>query len=480
MAERFKAAVLKTVVPVSGTVGSNPTPSALIQASVVEGTGMKLFGSSGIRRVVDDEFLQLASEIGLAVGSHYKSVLIGQDTRTSGDTMKNAFLSGLLATGSNAHDAGIAPTPTVAYACRDYEAGVIITASHNPPEYNGIKLVNPDGSAFDSNQRSQLEELISSKSVQVSNVENKGTCSDSVGVIEEHIERILQDFPNKYNLKVVVDCGCGAASEVTPQLLDKLGCAIIPLYCTPSGDFPRGIEPTEENLQDLIKKVQTENADLGIAHDGDADRIAVVDDKGRLLTGDQLIALFARHLGATRVVTTVDASMLIDDIGFEVKRTRVGDAFVSDELRKSVNSSVPEFGGEASGCYIFPQISLCPDAIYAVAVIIQIASVQKISSLVDELPSYELLRGGVPGDRAVMPMLEVKLRDQVKTGGSLDTIDGLRLGYNDGWLLIRPSGTEPKIRLTAEAKSEERAKELYELGLDTIKSCLAEQEGAKR
>lgn len=439
---------------------------------------MKLFGSSGIRRVVDKEFLRLVSEIGLAVGSLYKSILIGQDTRISGDAMKSSFLSGLLSTGATATDAGIAPTPTVAYASRNYQAGVIITASHNPPEYNGIKLVNPDGSAFDSDQRNQLEDLISNKSGKATNLENKGACSSYTEIIEEHVERILQDFPDKFNLKVVVDCGCGAASEATPQLLSKLGCDIIPLNCTPSGNFPRGIEPTQENLQDLIGKVRTENADMGIAHDGDADRIAVVDDKGRLLAGDQLIALFARYLGATRVVTTVDASLLLDDIGFEVLRTKVGDAYVSDELRKSPDGARSEFGGEASGCYIFPQISLCPDAIYAVAVITQIANEQRISSLVDQLPSYRLLRGGVPGDRAVMSKLEVKLRDLVKTEGNLDTIDGLRLGFNDGWLLIRPSGTEPKIRLTAEAKSEKRARELYEMGLNIINNCLAEQEGA--
>jgi len=436
---------------------------------------MKLFGSSGVRKVVDREFLMLAFDIGLAVGSTYKSLLIGSDTRTSGPAVKNAFLSGLLAAGASAHDAGIAPTPTIAYATQNKQAGIIITASHNPPEYNGIKLVNTDGSAFDATQRENIERIVEQQSGSVVSWQDMGFCAKQDGIVENHIERILNDFPHKYRLKVAVDCGCGAASEVTPELLSRLGCDVLQLNCTPSGHFPRGIEPTEENLQDLISTVRREKADLGIAHDGDADRIAVIDSSGRLIAGDQLVALFAQHVNSKKVVTTVDASMLIDDMGFDVTRTRVGDAFVSDELRQYKGSG-REFGGEASGCFIFPQISLCPDAIYAVAVILRIASEKPLSVLVDELPTYVLLRGSINGTSSLMPLLESKLA--VETSAELNTIDGLRLGFNDGWLLIRPSGTEPKIRITAEAKSEQRAIELYDLGTRTIHESLEELERA--
>ena len=440
---------------------------------------MKLFGSSGIRGVVDKEFLQLTFEIGLAVGNSYRSVIIGCDTRTSSDAVRYAFLSGLLSAGATASYAGVTPTPTLAYATRHFEAGAMITASHNPPEYNGIKLTNPDGSAFDSAQREHVEEMVSTKSSRTAHWEEIGKSEDHPGAIEEHIERIQADFPSRFKLKVVVDCGCGAASTVTPHLLTRLGCDVIPLNCQPGGYFPRGIEPIPENLGDLVKTVKSEGADLGIAHDGDGDRIAVIDEKGGFVAADKLMVLFARRLGATKVVTTVDASMLIDELGFEVVRTRVGDAFVSDELRHGAKGDIEEkFGGESSGCFIFPRVSLCPDAIYAAAKIVEVASEHRISTLADQIPSYPVLRGGVPGDKAVMEEVGRRLKREAESGGRLETVDGLRLSFSDGWLLVRPSGTEPKIRITAEATSEQRAEELYDLGLKTIEECLIRRERA--
>jgi len=441
--------------------------------------GMKLFGSSGIRKVVDKEFLQLAFEIGLAAGSSYRSLIMGCDTRTSSDALRYAFLSGLLSSGARASYAGVLPTPTIAYATRKFEAGAMITASHNPPQYNGIKLINPDGSAFDSAQRQQVEQLVSAKSTRTATWDEIRQCVDYPDALEEHIERILADFPARFNLKVVVDCGCGAASTTTPYLLSKLGCDVIPLNCEPSGYFPREIEPIPENLGELVRTVKSEGADLGIAHDGDGDRIAVIDEGGRFVAADKLMAIFARQLGVKRVVTTIDASMLIDELGFEVVRTRVGDAFVSDELRRSDRRDIEdEFGGESSGCFIFPRVSLCPDAIYGAARIAHIASEHRISALVDQIPSYPVLRGGVPGDKAVMKDVEKRLVTEAESGGALETMDGLKLAFSDGWLLIRPSGTEPKIRITAEAMSEQRAEELYNLGLRTIEECIVERERA--
>ena len=440
---------------------------------------MSLFGSSGIRRVVDREFLQLAFEIGLAAGSSYTSFIVGCDTRTSGDAMRYAFLSGLFSAGAGASYASILPTPTLAYAGRHFEAGAMITASHNPPEYNGIKLVNPDGSAFDSAQREQIEQAVYARSSKTAHWEDIKSCTEYSEAIDEHLERILEDFTSEYKLKIAVDCGCGAASNVTPSLLTRLGCDVIPLNCQPGGYFPREIEPVPDNLGELIQCVKNEHADLGIAHDGDGDRIAIVDDKGRFVPQDKLMALLAQHAGAKTVVTTVDASMLIDELGFEVIRTRVGDAYVSDELRRSSRED-PEnmFGGESSGCFIFPQVSLCPDAIYAAAQIVRIAGEGKISSLVDRIPAFPLRRGAVAADRDVMEEVEKRLTREAESGASLETTDGLRLAFKDGWLLIRPSGTEPKIRITAEATDEKRVDELYNMGLKTIEECLNRRERA--
>ena len=254
---------------------------------------MKLFGSSGIRAIFSRELVNLAFKVGLVVGNKYRNVVVAMDTRTSSDVMKHAIISGLLASGARCCDVGTAPAPTLAYATRDFNAGLMITASHNPPEYNGIKLLNPDGSSFDSAQQVQIEEAISSESFDIAQWEAIKLCSIYEGAIEHHIERILSCFPDKLNIRVVIDAGCGAASEVTPLLLERLGCEVIALNCYPCGLFPRPAEPVEANLEDLRKAVIENNADLGIAHDGDADRAMAVDSQGKFISGDRLLAIAA-------------------------------------------------------------------------------------------------------------------------------------------------------------------------------------------
>ena len=426
---------------------------------------MKLFGTSGIRAVFDNDLLALAFKVGLVVGRGHGNVVVGTDTRTSGDAMKHAVISGLLAAGARCRDAGITPTPTLAFITREFDAGVMITASHNPPEYNGIKLLNPDGSSFTSRQQVQVEEAILTGSFDTAHWEEVKNCSLYEGAIKHHIESILPNFPDEVKLKVVVDAGCGAASEVTPQMLQRLGCEVVSLNCYPSGFFPRGIEPTEANLQDLCQAVRESGADLGIAHDGDADRMMAVDDRGKFIPGDRLLPIFARAVGAKEVVTTLDASMAIEEMDFHVRRTPIGDTWVSEEL---INGG--DFGGETSGSWIFPNISLCPDGIYAAAQIAAIASRQKLSELVDSIPVYPLLRGNVASNGVEMSRLESALTAMEPL--SVSSIDGIKLNFADGWLLVRPSGTEPKIRLTVEAKSEVRVQKLYDSALKAIKDSI--------
>ena len=167
---------------------------------------MDLFGTSGIRTVVDTNLIQLAQKVGFAVGKNCGNIVVGSDTRTSGDAIKHALISGLLATGSRCCDAGVIPTPTLAYATREFNAGIMITASHNPPEYNGMKFLNPDGSAFNYHQRKQIEEIISSNSFSVTPWDKITGFNTYAWAVEKHIERILRDFPTKIKLKVVVDC----------------------------------------------------------------------------------------------------------------------------------------------------------------------------------------------------------------------------------------------------------------------------------
>jgi len=426
---------------------------------------MKLFGTSGIRAIVDKDLIYVAFKVGLAVGRDNDSVVVGNDTRTSSDVMKCALISGLLAAGARSIDIGIVPTPTLAFIAGEFDAGVMITASHNPPEYNGIKLWNPDGSAFDSTQQKKIEEAILSNALDIAPWSEMKPGKSRSGAVEQHVERILRDFPAKLNCKVVVDAGGGAAAEVTPYLITMMGGEVIPLNCSHNGMFPREVEPTAANLAELMAAVKHTGAVVGIAHDGDADRMMAVDDRGRFIPGDALLVILGRAIGASSVVTTVDASMVMEEAGFVTRRTRVGDAAVSEELRKG-----GDFGGEASGSWIFPGISLCPDGIYAAAQIAAIASQQRISGLVDRLPSYPLRRGSIINDGLDMTGLQDKL--VALKPQSIETIDGIKLIFKDGWLLVRASGTEPKVRLTAEAKSETRARQLYQSGVSIMENSI--------
>jgi phosphoglucosamine mutase len=262
-----------------------------------------------------------------------------------------------------------------------------------------------------------------------------------------------------------VDAGCGAASEVTPLLLKKLGCEVISLNCYPSGFFPRGIEPAAENLNDLCSLVKESGAALGIAHDGDADRMMAVDERGSFISGDSLLAVLARAVGAKDIVTTLDASMSIEEMGIKVRRTRIGDTFVSEELRKG-----GDFGGETSGAWIFPAISLCPDGIFAAAQIAVLAAKYKLSEAVAAIPVYPLFRGSVASQGLAMARIEKKLLALKPL--SVSNSDGVKLNFVDGWLLVRPSGTEPRLRITAEAKTGAQAKQLYDSCLKIINDTI--------
>ena len=427
---------------------------------------MKLFGSSGIRAVYDKNLLETAFRVGLAAGQKYGKVVVGRDPRTSGGAMNHAVVSGLLASGAYCSDAGVAPTPTIAYIAREFDAGIVITASHNPPEYNGLKLFNPDGSSFDAVRQEQIEEIILHRSYKYAGWRQLKPGNLYSGAIEQHIDAVLAHFPRKLNIKAVVDCGGGAASEVTPGLLEKMGCEVVPLYCVPDGSFPRGSEPNQANLQGLGRRVIETGAALGIAHDGDADRMMAVDEKGRFISGDKLLEIFIKATGVKDAVTTLDASMAVDEMGIKIRRTKIGDTWVSEELRKG-----GDFGGETSGAWIFPRLSFCPDGIYAAACLASIAANNKLSNLVDTVSSYPLLRGNV--DSTGLDITRLTSFLEAMRPRAINRLDGIKLDFSDGWLLVRPSGTEPKIRLTAEAKTEKAVHELYERGLAAVNSCIS-------
>ncbi|MDD1768099.1 MAG: phosphoglucosamine mutase [Methanomassiliicoccales archaeon] len=433
---------------------------------------MSLFGSSGIRGIVGrDLTIDLASEIGSAVGTAYDRVILGKDTRTSGDMISQALVAGITSAGSDVYSAGMLPTPTLARAATAFGCGLMVTASHNPPEYNGVKMWNPDGSAFDTKQMNHVEGLISRKEFSRPDWRGVGKAFEHLGAIESHIESILKSL-GTFNCRVVVDCGCGAASVVTPTLLSRLGCEVFAINSHPDGFFPgRSPEPTEDQLKDLKDAVLRRGADVGIAHDGDGDRMVAVDERGRFVSGDRLLALFASRYGAKGMVAPIDASMVLDDIvEGPVVRCRVGDVYVSEALKRSKL----EYGGEPSGTFIFSKETYCPDGIYAGALLAKMAGSGPLSEIVDVLQSYPSSRESYSFDPSGRKVLEAGLAKEME-GVKCDrllTIDGFRADYADGWFLIRVSGTEPKLRVTAEARSEGELKRLKEIYGSVVRTCL--------
>lgn len=424
---------------------------------------MRLFGSSGIRGITNiDVTPELALNVGKAAGKGCPDAVIATDPRVAGMMIEEAFAAGLMSTGCDVTRLGMVPTPTLAYAARNYSLGIMITASHNPAEYVGMKLWNPDGMAFDSRQQERIEEAVASSRYLLAKWDGIGGINIYGNAVEDHIKAIMKHSGDLQDLKVVVDCGNGAASVITPFLLRRLGCQVLALNSNPDGHFrARNPEPKEENLGLLMQTVKDWGADLGIAHDGDADRMMAVDDKGRFVGGDQLLAIFAVHEKADSIVVPVDTSMMVDDAlpDTRIIRSKVGDVYVAETMKKEGAA----FGGEPSGNWIFPRISFCPDGIYAAVRLIEIMGTRKFSEMVDELPVYLTRRIGIacPDQRKEGAM--AKIAGELSSLGEISTIDGIKVVTGNGWVLVRPSGTEPKIRVTAEAR----------LGVDElfIKTC---------
>jgi phosphoglucosamine mutase len=432
---------------------------------------MSLFGSSGIRGVVGQDFtVDLTVSISEAVGSLHQSIVLGRDTRTTGPMVAQALIAGATSMGAEVHDAGMVSTPTLARAASEFDCGLMVTASHNPSQYNGVKMWNPDGSAFDSVQMNEVENRIANRSSEPRDWRHVGSCSTLEGAVQRHVEAIARSV-GEATAKVVLDCGCGATFEVSPLTLRTLGCGVTSLNCQADGYFPgRMPEPTEEQLQDLKELVISKSADLGIAHDGDGDRMVAVDYKGRFIDGDRLIALFATYLKAKGVVAPMDASMVLDDITGKVVRCKVGDVYVAEALK----SSGLEFGGEPSGTYIFPNETFCPDGVYAGALLAKMASEDRLSTMVDALPRYPVKRESHKFEARRRAEVEERLREEAQ-GLDCDrllTLDGYRAEFPDGWFLVRLSGTEPKVRVTVEARDERELERLAELSSRVVGRCL--------
>lgn len=425
----------------------------------------RLFGTSGVRKKISELTPSFAADLGAALGSCSKSktIPIGRDTRTSGLLLGNAFASGLLATGHDVLDLGIVPTPTVGVATSDHGTGVMVTASHNPPDYNGFKFWSRRG-AFTRSMEEKIEKMFHGRKFKYVNWKSIGS-TDSANYVDRHIE-LIREYVGELDkpVKVLLDCAGGAGSVLTPKLLTELGCEVVVVNNNLDGIFPHGLEPTEENAREACKLVRKHKADIGFVHDGDADRAAAVGRDGRMIEWDTFLTILAYD--HKRVVTTVDASMRVEEIKGRVYRVPVGDVAVVDGIRKKKAS----FGGEPSGTFIYPGAHIFPDGPLTVAVAVKLASEGRFYDLVEGIPSYPMTRLKIPCREELKQKVMANLSKVVK--GRVDRTDGVRIKQRDGWVLIRPSGTESIMRITAEAVNKKKLAALVSQGREWIKQAM--------
>ncbi len=440
-----------------------------------------LFGTSGVRgKIGKDITSELAYNLAKSFSKNlenqdYTKVVIGRDTRSSGEMIEKALVSGFLSMGVDVENLGVVPTPVVGFHTGESQVagGVMITASHNPSEYNGIKLFNSDGEAVSPEREKEIENIYNSnrqEKLEAERWDRLGDFSES-NSINDYLKNILNNLEIEGDFEVVVDCGNGPSSSTTPELLRRADVEVVTLNSQKDGFFPgRSPEPTSENLQDLRDFMSSSDHDLGIAHDGDGDRIAVVDDDGNLVNQDLLLALVGSYYAekyGTGMVTTVGASKVVDEkvskAGGEVFRTEVGDVNVA----KKMDEEDVLFGGEPSGTWIMEDIHMCPDGTLAAVKVLEMLSEsgKALSSLVSETPTYPISRSKVDCPNTekedTMRKVEENLGSEFDNIDSKITVDGIRLELEDGaWILIRPSGTEPYIRITVEADEDKRVNEL--------------------
>lgn len=441
----------------------------------------KLFGTSGIRgRVGSEVTCELALNVGKSLAYYLGnegSVVLGYDTRTTNQMLDQAICAGLLESGVDVIKIGMVPTPLVGYATEklDADAGIMLTASHNPSPYNGIKLWNKNGMAYTSAQEAEIEEIYADKAYRSVSWDRIGSLKVNEEIKNRYIDDLLSLVDIKKGLKVVIDCASGAGSEISPLVFRKAGCEVTTLNSQPDGFFPgRNPEPNEDNLQTLMKTVVAIGADLGIAHDGDADRMITVDENGNVSPFDSLLALISKEFDGD-IVTTVDAGLCMDEsVKGQVLRTKVGDVNVAEVIIEKDAA----FGGEPSGTWLHPDFCMCPDGILSGLRMAEIVSRDgKLSELLETIPQYPNIREKITCSAEakvkVMENMEELLTDAFDDVREVNSIDGVRLTFeDDSWVLVRPSGTEDYVRITLESRDQERAESIRDTCVKIINENL--------
>jgi len=430
----------------------------------------KYFGTNGVRGTFDVLTSSLALQLAQAIGIYFKrgKILVARDHRLTSPALSHAVIAGLQSMGCDVIDFGLLPAPVAEWSIQPLQADglIIITASHNPPEWNGIKVIDGSGITVSRERGEEIEKLMD----RVSSVPwNKtGKYVSSTGTMEKYVQAILPllnvEKIKKRKLKLVLDFGNGTTA-LTEPLFRSLGCELITLNAQMDGRFPgRPSEPTEKNVQDLIAAVKATQADAGIAWDGDGDRIVFVDEKGSYVIGDKVFGLsilwqFAQKKGD--VVTTVATSKIVEDIAkksnAKLLYTKIGAPYLSETVAKKKAA----IAGEEVGGVIWPQVSLAKDGVFTAAKLCEALCEKPLGKWLEELPVYYTEKTKLEANEKQKTKIVQKIRAYAKKKKfKFIDIDGVRINFDDSWVIVRASGTEHYVRVFAEAKTPEKAKQL--------------------
>jgi phosphomannomutase/phosphoglucomutase len=436
----------------------------------------RLFGTNGVRGITNQELSpEFILKLSYSIGSFFNrgKIIIAYDGRLSSPMFFNAATSGLIGTGCEVSDAGMMPTPALQYLIKEWEmdAGLMITASHNPPEYNGVKVVDNDGIEIPRSKEEKIEEKFFEEDYCLLEWDKLGKKITKSNGIEEYKTGIKShvDYERikRAKIKVVVDPGNGMGSLITPYLLRELGCEVYTINSNVDGNFPgRPPEPTLKNIEQLCKVVKACNASLGIAHDGDADRAIFVDEEGIAHWGDKSFGIIEKNFLSNnpgeRIVTPVSSSKMIEEIAEEndgkIVWTKVGSINVSRKMQE-IKANL---GGEENGGIFYGPHQPVRDGAMAAALIVNLLSYkkQKFSELIKSLPRYYTIKDKIPCPEILKEKVLEIIVSKIK-GQKIELIDGLKIwASNKSWVLIRPSGTEPIFRIFAEANDEKNALKL--------------------
>jgi len=428
---------------------------------------------SGVRGIVGESLTPvLAAEIGAAYGSHVGggALVLGRDARPSGEAIAASVATGLRSTGSHVVNLGIATTPGTAVMVSELNAagGVVITASHNPAEWNGIKFLTAAGHAPPPDVVERIFSRYREKRFTLASVDAVGSLLGDDSTAKRHVARVLAiidtDAIRRRRFKVVLDSVNGAGGAEGRMLLEALGCDLVHVNAEPSGCFAHTPEPTAENLVGLCDDVRRHSADVGFAQDPDADRLAIVDNGARYIGEEFTIVLAAKLMFSKRsgpVAVNLSTSRMIDDLaaqaGQTVFRTAVGEANVV----RAVLEKKCVLGGEGNGGVIDPRVVLVRDSLVGMALVLNLLAddTRPLSAIVDEMPRYVMLKQKLDMQPDQVAMWITRLRTEAR-GARLNDADGLRLDWPEGWVHVRPSNTEPIARLIAEARDEATAASL--------------------